>query len=254
MKRIPQKGELVIATIKKIYNYGAFCTLDEYEGLEAFLHVSEIAPRWIKNIHEHIREGQKVIAKVHRLIPEKNQIDLTIKRVSESDKVWKREQYRKSNRAKKMLEIAAKKLRRSREKFIEDVSAMLEKEYGSPYAGLEAISLNTKDAEKKLKLPKKTFSALESIAKDNIKKQKVKISREIKLECYDKDGVQTIKDALGSISSKLKVKITYLGAPYYRIEIEADDYKTAERELERIMGDIEQKLEKKEHVLEISEE
>lgn len=254
MKHIPQKGELVIATIKKIYNYGAFCTLDEYDGLEAFLHVSEIAPRWIKNIHEHIREGQKVIAKVHRLIPEKNQIDLTIKRVSESDKVWKREQYRKSNRARKMLEIAAKKLRRSKDKFIQDISKLLEDEYGSAYAGLEAISLNTKDAEKKIKLPKKTFSVLESIAKDNIKRQKIKISRELKLECYEKDGVKLIKDALGSVSSKLKVSIRYLGAPYYKIEIEGFDYKKAERELDRIIGDIRQKLKGKEYVLEISEE
>ena len=56
---LPDHDELVIAVIKKIMPYGAFCSLPEYGNVEAFLHVSEVAPRWIKNIHEFISEGQK---------------------------------------------------------------------------------------------------------------------------------------------------------------------------------------------------
>ena len=43
--------------------YGAFCTLPEYKDLEAFLHVSEVAPRWIKNIHDFISEGQRYVVR-----------------------------------------------------------------------------------------------------------------------------------------------------------------------------------------------
>jgi translation initiation factor 2 subunit 1 len=79
---LPEENELVMAVIKKILPYGAFCSLPEYNNLEAFLHVSEVAPRWIKNIHEFISEGQKHVVKVHHLDKEKNQVDISIKRVS----------------------------------------------------------------------------------------------------------------------------------------------------------------------------
>ena len=75
---MPEEGELVLATVKKIMPYGAFCTLDEYGNREAFVHISEVAPRWIKNIHEFLHEGQRLVAKVHKLVVEKNQIDLTL--------------------------------------------------------------------------------------------------------------------------------------------------------------------------------
>ncbi|RMD66819.1 translation initiation factor IF-2 subunit alpha [Candidatus Pacearchaeota archaeon] len=252
MKGAPKQGELVIATIKKIFPYGAFCTLDEYDDLEAFLHVSEIAPRWIKNIHEHIKEGQKVIAKVHRYLPEKKQIDLSIKRVSDSDRVWKREQYRRSRRAEKMLELAARKLRRSRAKFVESTWKVLEDAYGSAYAALDALSLDTETARKKLKLPARTLEVLEKIAKENIRKQKVSISRTVKLECFESDGVKRIMDAFGSLkSSKVNLSVKYLGAPIYRIDITADDYKTAEREFSRLMSEIEEKMGKCRYRIEV---
>ncbi len=236
LKTKPEQGELVIATIRKILPYGAFCTLDEYNNMEAFLHVSEIAPRWIKNIHEHVKEGQKVIAQIHRLVPEKNQVDLTIKRVSESDKVWKREQYRKAKRAEKLLEIASKKLKKDKVKFAEEVGSVLEKAFGSQYDALEALSFGPEDARKKLAdVPKKTLDVLLEIAADNIKKQKVHVSKSILLECFEKDGVERIKKALAvTPSEKVKMQIKYIGAPLYKIDIEADDYKGAEKELGRI--------------------
>ncbi|MGB9634932.1 MAG: translation initiation factor IF-2 subunit alpha [Candidatus Micrarchaeia archaeon] len=252
MKEMPKEGELVIATIKKILPYGAFCTLDEYNDTEAFLHVSEVAPRWIKNIHEHIREGQKVIAKVYRYIPEKNQIDITLKRVSESDRAWKREQYRKKNRALKMLEMVAKKLRRDKTKFVDEMYSRLEKDYESPYSALEDIAFNTQNARKKLgDVPDKVFAALEDIAKDNIKKQMITLSRKVKIECFAPDGVKRIRDTFTSISSTNELVVKYLGAPMYRIDITADDYKTAEKEFTRVLGKIRDMLKDTKHKISV---
>lgn len=53
---LPREGSLAIAVVKKIMPYGAFCTLTEYGDIEAFMHISEVAPRWIKNIHEFLSE------------------------------------------------------------------------------------------------------------------------------------------------------------------------------------------------------
>lgn len=255
-KALPKDGELVIATIKKIFPYGAFCSLDEYDDGEAFLHVSEIAPRWIKNIHEHVKEGQKIIAKVYRYVPEKNQIDLTLKRVTESEKVWKREHYRRTKRGIKLLEIAAKRLKKEKDKFSEEMTKEMDAAFGSVYGAFEALSFDTANARKKLdKIPEKTLKVLETIAQENIKKQKVSISRNVKLECFEPDGVKRIREVMGSLkSSKVGLSVKYISAPIYRIEIESDDYKKAEKELNHLIDTIKQRMGKCKYGIEVMSE
>ena len=46
-ENMPEQDELVLSTVKKIMPYGAFCTLDEYSNREAFVHISEVAPRML---------------------------------------------------------------------------------------------------------------------------------------------------------------------------------------------------------------
>ncbi|MHA1859561.1 MAG: S1 RNA-binding domain-containing protein [Candidatus Asgardarchaeia archaeon] len=230
MKERPEKGDLVIATIKKIFPYGAFCTLDEYGGMEAFLHVSEIAPRWIKNIHEHIKEGQKIIAQVLRVDPSRNQIDISIKRVSESDKVWKRDQYRKNNRAKKLIERTCKRLRKRSKSFFINIWDALEEAYGNAYAGLEALSFNPKEALKKIKLDKKILEVLREIASESIKKPVYEMTAKLRIECFESNGVEIINKAIKKvISIDKRIKIGYIGAPTYEIKITVDNYKDGEK-------------------------
>jgi len=47
---LPEVGEIVVATIAKIGDHGAYATLDEYNGIQGFLHVSEIAHGWVRNV------------------------------------------------------------------------------------------------------------------------------------------------------------------------------------------------------------
>ena len=48
----PSKGEIVIGTVTRVLDFGAFVSLDEYEGKEGLVHISEVAPGWIKDIRE----------------------------------------------------------------------------------------------------------------------------------------------------------------------------------------------------------
>ncbi|MGD0719146.1 MAG: S1 RNA-binding domain-containing protein, partial [Thermoplasmata archaeon] len=79
----PEEADIVIATVKEIRNFGAVVVLDEYANREAFIHLSEVAPGWVKYIRDHIREGQKIVARVLRVDPVKAQIDLSLKRIND---------------------------------------------------------------------------------------------------------------------------------------------------------------------------
>lgn len=57
---LPDENELVICTISRVFSHGAFAKLDEYNGREGFIHISEIASTWIKNIRDFVKEGQKL--------------------------------------------------------------------------------------------------------------------------------------------------------------------------------------------------
>ena len=63
----PNEGELIVGTVYKVVNYGAFANLEEYAGKEAFIHISEVSSGWVKNIRDHVRENQKIVARVLRV-------------------------------------------------------------------------------------------------------------------------------------------------------------------------------------------
>ena len=59
VQELPEVGEIVLATITKVTDHGAYVTLDEYNNAQGFLHVSEIAPGWVRTIGKYVRAGEK---------------------------------------------------------------------------------------------------------------------------------------------------------------------------------------------------
>jgi len=85
-----------MCTVTKVFNQGAFMRLDEYGGEEGMVHVSEVASGWIKNIRDYVREGQKVVCKVLAVDPKRKHIDLSIRRVKDSERRWKVQQLKRA--------------------------------------------------------------------------------------------------------------------------------------------------------------
>ena len=82
LKQMPESGELVVATIKEVTGHGAYVSLDEYKNMTAFLHISEIATGWIRNIERYVRPKQKTVLKVIRVDKTRVEVDLSLKQVS----------------------------------------------------------------------------------------------------------------------------------------------------------------------------
>ncbi len=230
---IPEESELLIAVIKKIMPYGAFCSLPEYGDREAFLHVSEVAPRWIKNIHEFISEGQRVVVKVHHVDKEKNQVDISIKRVSEEEKKRKLELMQNEKRGAKLLEIAIDGAKGT--VTLADATAEIEKHFEDVYTCFREASIKGEDAIKKVDLPKPLKAKILEVAQKNIKKPVVTIGAIVTFTCYNSDAVATIKEAL---EVEEDIEVHYLGAPKYKVSLNAPDYKSGEKKLLSILEHI----------------
>jgi len=214
--------------------YGAFCILPEYNNLEAFLHVSEVAPRWIKNIHEFISEGQRYVVKVHHLDRQKNQIDVSIKRVSEEEKKHKLESMKTEKRGEKLLENVLKAVPAAG---IDMPTARLkiEAEFEDVYSCFKEASSGGEEALAKLDLSKALKAKIVEIAKKNIKKPVVEVDSVVSLVCYNPDGLGDLKKALKLAEG---ADVHYLGAPRYKISLTADDYKGGEKRMAAMMEKI----------------
>lgn len=239
----PAQDEFVIARIKKIMPYGAFCVLEDYPGVEAFVHISEVSPGWVKNIHEYLREGQTAVARVYRLIPEKNQIDLSIKRVSEAEKKRKLESIRRGRRAEKLIELVQRTLKMpdaKKQKTIE----LLNSSFGDVLAAFEAALEEGEEPLERVGVEKEIAQAISDIAKKSIKKQKAEVEATLSLICYSPNGLETIKKSLSSITAPqgAECSITFLGSPRYQLKVLASDFKDAEKALDAIVAQIEKTI------------
>src|SRR5437879_8869996 len=128
----PEVGDLVIATVTRVEDYGAYVKLDEYKAVEGLVHISEISTTWVRNIRDHARQGQKLVLKVLRVNPQRNQIDLSLRRVTGREKSEKMLEWKKERKPDAILKSAADKLQRP-EPEIDDLRTVLLDKFGSLY-------------------------------------------------------------------------------------------------------------------------
>jgi translation initiation factor 2 subunit 1 len=233
----PEVGDLVIATVLNITDYGAYVRLDEYDK-EGLLHVSEVASRWVRNIRDYVREGQKVVLKVLRVKADKSQVDLSRRRVTKRDKKEKLLAWKRDRKAESLLRTAAEKLDISFEEAYNRAGALIENAFGELYDGLEKTAKDGVDVLLDLDVDKDLAVTLAEIAKDKIQISLVNVKGILELRSPTPKGVLVIKDALNHAkevgeSEGADVSIYLVSPPSYRLVVSAEDYKSAECILEK---------------------
>ncbi len=231
---LPEEGELIIGTVTSIRNFGAFVTLDEYNGREAFIHLSEVATGWVKYIRDHIREGQKIVARVLRVDPAKNQVDLSLKRINDHQRREKVQAWKNEQRAMRLVEQVAQALKTTADEAVTGFGPALVERYGSLFAAFEVASADPKRFQKENeKAPWAT--AFLKVARDNIVPPHVTILGTLEVNDPAPDGVDHVRAALSAAEAvdPQAVDVQYVGAPRYRIRVQASQYKQAEELLKR---------------------
>jgi len=233
----PDVDDLVIATVVRITDYGAYVKLDEYDK-EGLLHISEVSSSWVRNIRDFVREGQKLVLKVLRVDAEKGHVDLSLRRVTKREKKEKILFWKKDRKADSLLRSASERLNIPLEEIYEKAGALIEKEFGELHEGLEKTAKEGADVLLKLGVPKDIALTLEEIAKEKIKIPLVKVKGILELQCTKPNGAVLIKETLLKAqkvgeSQGTNVRIYVVAPPKYRVVVSAEDYKSAEDVLDK---------------------
>ena len=243
-QEMPEQGEIVLATVTKVMDHGSYVTLDEYDDIQGFLHISEIAPGWIRSINRFVKDGEKKVLLVKKVNLKRGDIDLSLKQISKDQKKQKLKEVKKFEKGKTLLQNVKEKAKLSDEE-VEKLEDSIYSKFDSVYDAFIEIGRNGMESVKELKLAKKTADAIEGIC-SRIKLPSVEIRGIIEITNEKSDGVEIIKKILIDVLKKdSAIDITYLGAPKYRLSITSDNFKSAEKLLKPIIAEIETNIEKK---------
>jgi translation initiation factor 2 subunit 1 len=234
----PEVGDLVITTVQEVTDYGAYVTLDEYNK-RGLVHISEISSSWVRNIRNFLREKQKVVLKVLRVDQKKRHVDLSLRRVTQRERIEKQSAYKKERKAESLLKTVSQNLNKPQEEIYKKAGFILEKEFGGLHAGLEAVAKRGASLLVNKGVPEKIATALEEIAKERIRIPIAEIKGSLELSCPKPDGVKLIQEALHSAQKSVskksgKIDVYLVASPRYSINVKAENYRKAEEILEKV--------------------
>lgn len=240
---MPERGEIVMATVTKVMDHGAYVDLDEYDGMQGFLHISEIAPGWIRSVNRFVKYGEKKVLLVKKVNLDRGDIDLSLKQVSKDQKKQKLKEVKKFEKGKTLLQSVKEKAKIT-DVELDELEENIYSKFDSVYDAFIEIGRKGIDVIDELKIPKKTAVVIEDVC-SKIKLPSVEIRGIMEITNNGSNGVESIKKTLLNATKDSATVISYLGAPKYRLSITAEDFKTAEKALKPIISEIQRGIEKK---------
>ena len=228
----PQEGELVVVTVKTVKVNGCYVGLDEFKDIEGFIFIGEIASGWVKNIRGFVREGQRLICKVMRTRKDGTSLELSLKSVSEERRRDRLQEWKNEKRAHQLLKVIGERVSWSEEEIsetAEELAGTFETLYGSfEEAAMKEGALVDAGFEGDW------IKVFIEVAIENIIPNFVEVRGTISLSIDSVNGIEVIRASLlaaenfSSEADEIEISCHYNGAPQYRIELKAPDFKSAE--------------------------
>ncbi|MDA4128452.1 MAG: translation initiation factor IF-2 subunit alpha [Thaumarchaeota archaeon] len=237
---MPEPGEIVICTVREITSHGIYVNLDQYNAMNGFLHVSEISTGWVRNIDRVAKPQQKLVLKVIRADRSRKEIDLSLRQVTNEERRAKIIEWKRDERAHAIMNGVKKKANLDDAQLREYIKKM-EEQSGTLYQALENAAKRKEKVLEPLGFPPAVVSAIVESATEKIIPPRYEVGAIVELSSRAPDGVEQIKKILTtaeSASSTAEIKITYAGAPRYRVRVTADDYKQAEKVMTTVLEKI----------------
>lgn len=244
-KKLPELGEIVIVTVKEVTGHGAYVTLDEYNNLTAFLHISEIATGWIRNIERYVKVKQKTVLKVIRVNHARSEVDLSLKQVTGEEKKSKIMEVKKDEKGSAFMEIIKSKLGYD-QNAMNELDSKITQKYDFIYDAFEAVAIKGPEVLSNLGLKTEVIEAIEHESK-KIQIPHIEVRAVLEIIVKKGNGIDIIKSILTSVEgskNNAKIFVTYIGAPKYRLTVTAENFKIAEKVLNQVIEKIKNNIEK----------
>ena len=255
IQELPEVGEIVIATIKKTGDHGAYVSLDEYDNIQGFLHISEIAPGWVRKVTKYVKEGDKKVLLVKKIQEDRSEIDLSLKQISKEQRKKKLQDVKRFEKEQGILKNIQEKISLSDEE-VDQLEEKLLSKYKSIYDAIIEIGTKNISVIDDLEISDKIKDAIQDISKKT-KLPTVEIRGILEMTSKKSNGIEVIKkillDAIKEDKNE-KTEISYLGAPKYRLSVVAQDFKTAEKILKPVLEKIEKNTSKLDGTFKFSRE
>jgi len=252
----PSEGEFIIGKVRDIQDQYVYVDLLDYEGIPSeeyargMIHISEISSRWIRNIRNFVRVGQKLVLRVLRVDEHKGHIDLSLRRVNSAQKKNRMKEWKYALKYENLLQFFADEAKMSlKEAYDEFGFAILELMKNEYQDAVEELKENGEAIFKKIKgVPKEHQEIFLRIVDENVSISTVSIVGKVKLYFTNSNGIDllktTLKDAVEVVKNQRptrKLTITYIAAPFYRVEVTSKDYLDAENMLSDALEVIEER-------------
>lgn len=236
---LPEEDEIVICTVKRILPHSVFVSLDEYKNTEGMIHISEVSPGRIRNLRDFVKEGKTIVCKILNIRREKNHIDLSLRRVPLTVRRKKEEEYKQELKAEKLLEQFAKSHKTTLEDIYKGFGSQIMEKYSSLTSFFNQVLSNNIDLPKEIKIEKRLAEDLVEKIKEKIKLPEAQLEANIKLTSKDSAGIEKIKEIFKKTNAlatknKYKIKMTYLSAPRYNLQVTSSNFKNAEKILSEV--------------------
>ena len=218
-------------------DYGVYADLDEYQK-RGFLHISEISSARIRNIRDYVRENQKMVLKVLRVSTEKGHIDLSLRRVTKRERIEKVKSWKKDRKGDALLFAVAERAGLTNDEIKQKAGNILEENFGL-YEGFEKVVKDGTDFLVKKGITEDLAKIIAQVAEERIRIKRVKVRGIIEVRCMKPNGVKCIQEAFKKAkkakeTKDAKIEFSVIAAPKYRVEVSADNWKSAEDVLEKV--------------------
>ncbi|MBI2144218.1 S1 RNA-binding domain-containing protein [Candidatus Woesearchaeota archaeon] len=222
----PGEDDLVFCVVTSVQSHSVFVRLEEY-GISGMIHISEVAPGRIRNIRDYVVENKPIVCKVIGVNSERGHVDLSLRRVTESQRRAKVNDVKQEQKAEKIVELVAKQLAMPAQDLYAQVLEKVSDKFSSVFEAFMAVAKGDVMISE-LKLPKQASDALEEAVMQRIKPPVVELKGSLSLTSYSADGVSIIKEALKQVLHE-GASILYAGGGTYILKVTAENYKSAEQ-------------------------
>lgn len=244
-KDSPEKGDLVVVEITDVDQNSAYARLEEYEGVQGLIHISEVTRSWVQDVTTELSEGEKDVAQV---VEEGETPGLSLKRVNDKQKKDAMNRWNKEKQAEKFVDQLSDVTGLSEDEIYEEIYFPMQKKFGSSFTGFE-ISVGEEEKLKEI-FDDETVEAIQEVARENINLKQEKLEGQLQLEFFQRNGVERIKDTLSNLGDGVEVK--YVSAPEYSITAWGRNTELAKKRMDSAVDSIREKAEELEGEFEFS--